>query len=77
MFSSSTLQDTATHSPTPIDGPGDLVFFGTNLADSRSISHVGIYIENGLMVDAPHTGAVVRIEAIAGWPDYFGATRPG
>jgi hypothetical protein len=56
--------------------PGDLVFFGTNLADSRSISHVGIYIGNGLMVDAPHTGAVVRIEAIAGWPDYFGATRP-
>jgi cell wall-associated NlpC family hydrolase len=56
--------------------PGDLVFFGTNLTDSRSIDHVGIYIGNGLMVDAPHTGAVVRIEAIAGWPDYFGATRP-
>ena len=52
--------------------PGDLVFFG---ADPADVTHVGIVIGPGEMVDAPHTGAVVRIEPYS-WPDYLGATRP-
>ena len=40
--------------------PGDLIFFGGGPTD---VTHVGIYIGNGQMVDAPHTGADVRIEA--------------
>jgi cell wall-associated NlpC family hydrolase len=52
--------------------PGDLVFFGADLAD---VTHVGIVVSNGKMVDAPHTGAVVRIEPYD-WPDYLAATRP-
>jgi cell wall-associated NlpC family hydrolase len=52
--------------------PGDLVFFGT---DTKHITHVGIVTSNGQMVDAPHTGAVVRVESYA-WSDYLGATRP-
>jgi cell wall-associated NlpC family hydrolase len=52
--------------------PGDLVFFGTDPAD---VTHVGIVVSPGEMVDAPHTGAVVRIEPYS-WPDYLGATRP-
>ena len=48
--------------------PGDLVFFDAD------ISHVGFYIGNGLMLDAPHTGAVVRVEAIW-WSQYVGAVR--
>jgi cell wall-associated NlpC family hydrolase len=52
--------------------PGDLVFFGTG---AGAIEHVGIVIGNGQMVDAPHTGAVVRIEPYD-WPDLVGATRP-
>ena len=40
-------------------GPGDLAFFGSGLHD---IGHVGLIIGGGLMIDAPHTGAVVRIE---------------
>ncbi len=40
--------------------PGDLVFF----AKSKRISHVGIYIGNGQMIHAPHTGDVVRIASI-------------
>jgi cell wall-associated NlpC family hydrolase len=52
--------------------PGDLVFFGAGPAD---VTHVGIVVGAGEMVDAPHTGAVVRIEPYA-WPDYLGATRP-
>ena len=41
--------------------PGDLVFFG------QPISHVGIYFGGGKMVDAPHTGARVRIESFSSW----------
>jgi peptidoglycan DL-endopeptidase CwlO len=48
--------------------PGDLVFF---FAD---ISHVGIYIGNGLMVDAPSTGQVVQVQPVF-WDDYVGAVR--
>ena len=39
--------------------PGDLVFFGGGATD---VSHVGLYLGGGLMIDAPHTGAFVRIE---------------
>ena len=46
--------------------PGDLVFFG------RPISHVGIYYGNGRMLDAPHSGARVRIESFS---SYFGGER--
>jgi len=53
--------------------PGDLVFFGTGPA---GVDHVGIYVGSGLMIDAPHTGAVVRVES-AGWSGLVGATRPG
>jgi cell wall-associated NlpC family hydrolase len=50
--------------------PGDLVFFFPD------ISHVGIYVGNGLMVDAPDFGAVVRVEPVF-WSDYVGAVRIG
>ncbi len=60
--------------------PGDLVFFGSG---PTGVSHVGIYIGGGQMIDAPHTGAVVRVEPIpttigASWGAdiYVGATRP-
>ncbi len=46
--------------------PGDLVFFG------RPISHNGIYLGGGKMVDAPHTGARVRVESFGAW---FGRER--
>ena len=53
--------------------PGDLVFFGT---DTAHVDHVGILIDGDEMIDAPHTGALVRIEPYQ-WSDYLGATRPG
>ena len=52
---------------------GDLVFFGT---DAAHVTHVGIYIGAGLMVDATHAGAAVRAEPYR-WADYVGATSPG
>ena len=54
--------------------PGDLVFYADNPAAPATIHHVGMYIGNGLMVHAPHTGDVVRVASI--WRDSFaGATR--
>src|SRR4029077_12734117 len=51
--------------------PGDLVFF-------NRLDHVGIYIGNGEFIDAPHTGASVRIDSLSeGWyaANYDGAKR--
>jgi peptidoglycan DL-endopeptidase CwlO len=50
--------------------PGDLVFFFPD------ISHVGIYVGNGLMVDAPDFGEVVRVEPVY-WSAFVGAVRIG
>ncbi|MFI9332542.1 NlpC/P60 family protein [Kitasatospora sp. NPDC052868] len=54
--------------------PGDLVFFATDLNDPRSIHHVGIYVGGGYMINAPHTGAVIRYDKID-TREYIGATR--
>lgn len=52
--------------------PGDLVFFGTG---PSAVTHVGIAISGEYMIDAPHEGAVVRIDRI--WrSSLVGATRP-
>jgi cell wall-associated NlpC family hydrolase len=54
--------------------PGDLVFYADSTVDPATIHHVGMYIGNGLMVHAPHTGDVVRVASI--WREgYIGATR--
>jgi cell wall-associated NlpC family hydrolase len=50
--------------------PGDLVFFYPD------ISHVGLYIGNGLMVDAPDSGDVVKVQSIY-WNNFVGAVRIG
>lgn len=49
--------------------PGDLVFWG------QPAHHVGIYIGNGQMIDAPHTGANVRIEPVQGFGKDFAGIR--
>ena len=51
--------------------PGDLVFF------FGDISHVGIYVGNGLMVDAPDFGEPVRVDPVWGGGAYDGAVRIG
>src|SRR6266566_5422310 len=53
---------------------GDLVFYADDPAFPATIHHVGMYIGNGLMVHAPHTGDVVRVASI--WRQgYAGAVR--
>ena len=54
--------------------PGDLIFFGTG---PTNVSHVGIFVGNGVMVDAPHTGADVRLDKINGFEPIVGVTSPG
>ncbi len=44
--------------------PGDLVFFGS------PVHHVGMYVGNGDMVDAPDTGQDVQIQPIFSGYDY-------
>jgi cell wall-associated NlpC family hydrolase len=55
---------------------GDLLFYATNNSDPATIHHVGIYIGNGMMVDAPYTGAFVRIDSIYQPGVPIGAIRP-
>ena len=48
--------------------PGDLVFFFPD------IGHVGIYVGNGYMVDAPTAGQNVQVQPVF-WSSYVGAVR--
>lgn len=53
--------------------PGDLLFF-------HDLGHVGIYVGNGYILHAPHTGTTVQISPLSwGWfqSTFVGATRPG
>ncbi|MGH3094953.1 MAG: NlpC/P60 family protein [Streptosporangiales bacterium] len=54
---------------------GDLVFYANNTSDPDTIHHVAIYIGGGRMIEAPHTGAQVRISSIYR-PGLIGAGRP-
>jgi peptidoglycan DL-endopeptidase CwlO len=51
--------------------PGDLVFFGS------PIHHVAMYVGGGKMIEAPYSGADVRISSLNRRHDYAGACRPG
>lgn len=56
--------------------PGDLVFFDM---ESYGPGHEGIYIGGGKFIEAPHSGAVVRISSLfdpARGLSYVGAVRP-
>jgi hypothetical protein len=46
--------------------PGDLLFFepGQNGAPAGKPGHVGIYIGNGQMIDAPETGETVQVQDV-------------
>ena len=48
--------------------PGDLVFF-------YGAGHVGIYVGRGRFIDAPHTGARVRVSTMGAYSGYYGARR--
>ena len=44
--------------------PGDLVFYATDTTNPSTVHHVGMVVSAGTMVEAPHTGALVRTSSI-------------
>lgn len=58
------------HVPSSAAQPGDLIFYYS------PISHVGLYIGNGMMVHAPNSGSVVNVRAV-NWSNVVGVGRPG
>jgi cell wall-associated NlpC family hydrolase len=48
--------------------PGDLVFF-------YGLSHVGMYVGKGRFIDAPHSGASVRLTPLWSWRSSFSGAR--
>jgi cell wall-associated NlpC family hydrolase len=44
--------------------PGDLLFYATNPSNQDTIHHVSMYIGGGQMIEAPYTGAQVRIQPL-------------
>jgi cell wall-associated NlpC family hydrolase len=55
------------HVPTDQAQPGDLIFL-------YGLEHVGMYIGNGLFINAPHTGTVVQIAPVP-WDSVDGVVR--
>ena len=56
--------------------PGDLVFYAGSDGSLTAPGHVGIYVGDGEIIDAPYTGADVRFDPLAGIGGYVGATDP-
>jgi len=67
------------HVPVRQAQPGDLLFLATDPTDPATIHHVMLYMGNDKIVEAPYTGAQVRIQP-APWNNrelVSLATRPG
>ena len=62
--------NTTAHVPIAYIEPGDLIYFYS------PITHVGIYIGGGMMVDAPGPGRFVRYAAVT-FSKVTGVSRPG
>jgi peptidoglycan DL-endopeptidase CwlO len=55
--------------------PGDLLFYHTDPTAPQYISHVAIYLGNGLMIQAPEPGEDVEVIPAAFGSEYAGAVR--
>lgn len=62
--------DLGTRIPRSEAQEGDLLFWGTDGNCDTGVSHVGIFINSELMINAAHTGTPVREQAI--WTSYGG-----
>jgi cell wall-associated NlpC family hydrolase len=73
-YTGSQIHEGASVPPSEL-APGDLVFFDGNVFGTPG--HEGIYIGDGMFIQAPHTGDVVRVSTLASYADrYVGAVRP-
>jgi cell wall-associated NlpC family hydrolase len=55
--------------------PGDLIAWN-NSSRNNGADHIAIYIGNGKMIEAPHTGAQVRLVDVPSTPDYIRRILP-
>jgi cell wall-associated NlpC family hydrolase len=55
--------------------PGDLIFIAGSDGTRTSPRHVGMYIGQGLIIQAPHTGDNVKISTLASWRSDVAALR--
>lgn len=55
--------------------PGDLLFWAYDLENPATIHHVAMYVGNGQMIAAPHTGDVVKVQPVY-LDGFIGAVRP-
>ena len=55
--------------------PGDLLFYATDPTDLNTVHHVVMYLGDGQIIHAPHTGDVVRIGPMWLGDEYAGAVR--
>jgi len=55
--------------------PGDLLFIPGSNGTPDHPGHVGLYIGDGLLVQAPHTGDIVKISNVSGWANQISIIR--
>ena len=53
--------------------PGDVIAF--DLHTNGTFDHVGIFVGDGQIVDAPYTGAVVRLDPLSAFVGHPWAVR--
>ncbi|GAA1810940.1 C40 family peptidase [Luedemannella flava] len=68
------------HAGTAVSGatnlkPGDLILIPGSDGTMSNPGHVGLYIGSGLLVQAPHTGDVVKISRVSEWVNQIAAIR--
>jgi cell wall-associated NlpC family hydrolase len=56
---------TGPHVPYADARPGDLLFWHYEPQDPTFVSHVAIYVGNGEMIEAPHTGELVKLVPVS------------
>jgi peptidoglycan DL-endopeptidase CwlO len=54
---------------------GDLLFYDDGTGNPERIHHVGMYVGDGKMVDAPTEGQLVDVRAMRGDGHFIGARR--
>jgi cell wall-associated NlpC family hydrolase len=74
------VTDDQQHAGTAVAGvadvrPGDLIFIPGSDGTMSDPGHVGLYIGQGLLVQAPHTGDVVKLTKISDWANQIAAIR--
>ena len=55
--------------------PGDLLFLIGSDGTQSAPGHVGMYLGDGVIIEAPHTGTLVRLTTLAAWRNSIVAAR--